>query len=56
MGPYRCEALTSTGRRCKCQAVLCVPTAKGEFLACKQHATATFKPAVKVSACPPSPY
>jgi hypothetical protein len=55
--PYRCEALTTTGRRCKCQAEVCLPVAAGkEYLACRQHAknTAVFQPAVKVTACPPA--
>lgn len=53
---YRCEALTTAGRRCKCQEELCLPIASGkEYLTCRQHARAAaiFRPAVKVSACPP---
>ena len=55
--PYRCEALTTTRRRCKCQAEICVTVAPGkEYLSCRLHAksTATFRPAVKVSECPPA--
>jgi len=53
--PFRCEALTSTGKRCKCQAVDCIRHAdRREYLACKQHSKApVFRPAVKVSECPP---
>jgi hypothetical protein len=53
--PFRCEALTTGGQRCKCQAVACNRHTDGrEYLACKQHMKApVFKPAVKVSACPP---
>ncbi len=54
--PYRCEALTTNARRCKCQAETCITVTPGkEYLACRQHAksTAVFRPAVTVSKCPP---
>lgn len=54
--PHRCEALTTADRRCKCRAETCVMVAPDkEYLACRQHAksTALFRPAVKVSECPP---
>ena len=53
---YRCEALTTTHRRCKSRAESCVAVAPGkEYLACRQHAknSAVFRPAVRASACPP---
>jgi hypothetical protein len=53
--PYRSEALTISGGRCKCQAASCGRHTDGkEYLTCKQHAKApVFRPAVKVSDCPP---
>lgn len=54
--PYRCEALTTNARRCKCRAETCIMvTPCKEYLACRRHAKSTpvFRPAVKVSECPP---
>ena len=37
MSAYRCQAITRTGRACRCPGAFCIGSEGGELIICKRH-------------------